>query len=287
LVADKDQHFTLRAEPGAPVAICWRGHEVARLGPGKNLLSPRLQLDRRIDRVSDKGREAVILRLKDWLRKGAETVLGPLRAAGHAAQDPATPPAVRALLALLVDEGGIVARDSAAGALAALDKEQRRAVTKLGVRIGALDLFMPGVLKPEAMRWRAAFRATAAGQPMPELPAHNAVVLPTPPDRALLARLGFRAAGPQMIRVDMAERIAHRAHEARTAGEAQEPLDPALVISLGLAPEAVGKLMRDIGFRPSEAAPYWVWSGRERRRRPRAPDKGSHHFAALAGLRRG
>jgi ATP-dependent RNA helicase SUPV3L1/SUV3 len=245
-------------------------------------------LDRRIDRVSEKGREAVILRLKDWLRTGAEAVLGPLRAAGHAAQDPAAPAAVRALLALLVDEGGIVAREAVAGALAALDKEQRRAVKKHGVRIGALDLYMPAVLKPEAMRWRAAFRAAAANRPMPALPPHNAVVLPTPEDRALLARLGFRAAGLQMIRVDMAERIAHRAHEARaTPGDERAPVDPAFVTSLGLLPETVAKLMRDIGFRPTEAAPFWIWRGRERWRQPRAPERTSTHFAALAALKRG
>ena len=46
--------------------------------------------------------------------------------------------------------------------------------------------------------------------------------------------------------------------------------------------------MRDIGFRPNEAAPGWIWRGRERRRRPRAPEApGSNHFAALAGLKRG
>src|SRR6202008_3168365 len=104
---------------------------------------------------------------------------------------------------------------------------------------------------------------------------------------ALLARLGFRAAGPQMIRVDMAERIAHRAHEAPAADDEKEPVDPALVTSLGLLPEAVAKLMRDIGFHQSEAAPYWVWRGRERRRRPRGPEKTSAHFPALAGLKRG
>ena len=32
LVADTDEHFTLRTEAGAPVALLWRGHEVARLG---------------------------------------------------------------------------------------------------------------------------------------------------------------------------------------------------------------------------------------------------------------
>ena len=52
LVADTDEHFTPAHRAGQPVAILWRGHEVARLGPGKNLLSPRVLLDRRIDRVS-------------------------------------------------------------------------------------------------------------------------------------------------------------------------------------------------------------------------------------------
>ncbi len=65
LVADTDDHFSLRTEPGKEVAILWRGHEVARLGPGKNLLSPRVILDRRIERVSDRSREAVIDRLKN------------------------------------------------------------------------------------------------------------------------------------------------------------------------------------------------------------------------------
>ena len=88
-----------------------------------------------------------------------------------------------------------------------------------------------------------------------------------------------------MIRVDMAERIARRAHEARAAGTS-EAIDPALVTSLGLQPAAVARLMRDIGFQPDEAAPGWVWRGRERRRRPRAPAKESPAFAALAALKR-
>ena len=66
---------------------------------------------------------------------------------------------------------------------------------------------------------------------MPELPPQSSVVLPRPVDPALLARLGFRAAGPQMIRVDMAERMAANAHEARQGGE---PVNTALVTSLGL-----------------------------------------------------
>ena len=287
LVADSDDHFSLRTDPGAPVAILWRGHEVARLVPGKNLLSPRIQLDRRIERVSTKGREAVIERLKDWVREQVEASLSPLRSAGHAAQDPATPAAVRSVLAMLVDEGGIVDREQVAQPLAALDREQRRAISALGVRIGALDLFMPTVLKPEAMRWRTALRASAAGAVMPQLPSPASVVIATPEgeERTTMSRLGFRTIGPQMLRVDMAERLARHAHQVR-GGKDGEPVNAELATSLGLKPESVARLMRDLGFRRREESDGWIWRGRSPRRW-RAESRGSSAFAALSELKRG
>jgi ATP-dependent RNA helicase SUPV3L1/SUV3 len=142
------------------------------------------------------------------------------------------------------------------------------------------------VLRPEARRWRAALRSAAAGAPMPALPPESSVVLPIPPDkdRDLLTRLGFRALGPQMLRVDLAERLAKHAHEAR-AGKQPQVVDEALITSLGLQPQAVAKLLKDIGFRPSAGEAGWVWRGKVRERR-QAPADPSHAFAALAGLRR-
>ena len=220
LVADTDDHFALRTEAGQPVAILWRGHEVARLGPGKNLLSPahparpahRPRLGQG-PRGGDPAPQGLAARRR---RSGARAA--PRRRPRRPGSGGAAPRCARCSPCWSTKAGSSRARPSPAP-LAALDREQRRAVTRLGVRIGALDLFMPAVLKPEAMRWRAALRAAAAGAPMPALPPDASVVLPTPADRALLTRLGFRAAGPQMIRVDIAERIAARAHEARAAGE--------------------------------------------------------------------
>jgi ATP-dependent RNA helicase SUPV3L1/SUV3 len=287
LAADSDDHFTLRTEAGQPVAVLWRGHEVARLGPGKNLLSPRVTIDRRLDRLSERARDIVVERLNLWVRHQVEHSLATLRAAGLAAQDRAAPAAVRSILAMLVDEGGIVAREAVAKPLASLDREQRRSIARLKVRIGALDLFMPEVLKPEARRWRSALRAAASNAPMPELPPEAAVVLPTPSEgvRAPLFRLGFRCVGPQMLRVDLVERLAKHAHEAR-AGKAQPVVDQALATSLGLRPQAIARLMRDLGFRPSEGEAGWIWRGQARR--PEQSKTGPPNaFAALAGLRRG
>jgi ATP-dependent RNA helicase SUPV3L1/SUV3 len=289
LVADRDEHFALRGEAGAPVALLWRGHEVARLGPGKNLLSPRVLIDRRLDRLSGRGRDAVVERLNLWVRHQVERALGPLREAGLAAHDPATPPAARSILAMLVDEGGIVSRDAVARPLAGLGREQRRLITKLRIRIGALDLFMPDVLKPEARRWRTALRAAASGEAMPPLPPESAVVLPCPEngERRHLQRLGFRPLGPQMLRVDLVERLARHAHEARSGGGEAPVVDEALATSLGLQPQAVARLMRDLGFRAAQGDRAWVWRGPERRRRGERKADPSHAFAALAGLKRG
>ena len=290
LVADTDDHFTLRTEAGQPVAVLWRGHEVAWFGPGKNLLSPRVLIDRRLDRLSERGREAVVQRLNLWVRHQVERALGALRAVGMAGQDPATPPQVRSILAMLVDEGGILAREAVAKPLSSLEREQRRMITGLKIRIGALDLFLPDMLKPEARRWRTALRAAAAGEPMPALPPESTVVLPAPANggRQLLTRLGFRALGPQMLRVDLVERLARHAHEAR-AGKDRPVVDEALATSLGLQPLAVARLMRDLGFRPAEGEQAWVWRGGGGRRRPRTGKDvgGSGAFAALAELRRG
>jgi hypothetical protein len=57
-----------------------------------------------------------------------------------------------------------------------------------------------------------------------------------------------------------------------------------LATSVGLAPEAVARLMKDLGFRPGDAEAPWVWRGQKRRRAERRADP-SHAFAALAGLR--
>jgi ATP-dependent RNA helicase SUPV3L1/SUV3 len=204
-----------------------------------------------------------------------------------AAQDGGSGPAVRSVLAMLVDEGGIIARAEVAKPLAMLDREQRRGIARLKVRIGALDLFMPEVLKPEAMRWRTALKAAAAGVAMPELPPASSVVLDTPGEerRALLTRLGFRALGPQMVRVDLVERLATHAHEAR-AGKREDVVDQPLATSLGLQPQTIGRLMKEVGFQPSTSAAGWIWRGRSRRRPEAQPDP-RHAFAALAGLKRG
>jgi len=146
------------------------------------------------------------------------------------------------------------------------------------------------------MRWRLALLAARHGNMMPPLPKPGAVMLdrPDPLLRAAALRAGFRELGDQLLRVDLVERLARQAHDAR---EGQRPFvpDPSLSTSLGLKPDAVARLMRTLGFALHKRADVgrddagglataWLWRGRrpDRVDAPRA--RPGNAFGALARL---
>jgi ATP-dependent RNA helicase SUPV3L1/SUV3 len=260
LAADEDNLFTLATDADRPVAIFWRGDVVARLEKGRTLLTPRIRLHRALDALLPTDKSAVEARLSAWLDQTIARQLGTLAAISAAARDPAQPPALRALLAPLAEAGGSIDRRAADGALTGLDRPLRQAATKLGVKIGALDIYAPALLKPEPMRWRIALAAAQEEVAMPELPPMGAVSLPTPAatrEFEAFSRAGYRPLGAQMLRIDLAERLARIAHEGRSGngdGRTGFAPDPTLATSLGLRPPSFVQLMLALGFRPAGAA---------------------------------
>ena len=111
---------------------------------------------------------------------------------------------------------------------------------------------------------------------------------------------GYRRAGGQAIRLDMAEKLFRAAHEQRArAGARSFPIDAALATSMGLQPDNFRHLMRDAGFRPGQSrslpegafgppAPItWSWRPPRKDRIERRAPAGRVRegaFAALAGL---
>jgi ATP-dependent RNA helicase SUPV3L1/SUV3 len=254
---------------------------LARLAAGRTLLEPALRTARPLDRLSAGTRARLRARLERWLESQVARHLRPLQALAAAASDPSTSPGARALAAMLTDAGGVLPRKSALGAIAHLEQPDRQALRKLRVRLGPLDLFLPPLLKPAAQLWRAALIAVRQGQPLPALPPAGAATLNGGADHRGAA-LAYRLAGSTWVRIDLADRLASHARKIRAAG-GDDPLDAALVTSIGLDDAAVASLMGDIGFtRTGEA---WRW--RARRGRPPSPrSTGSHAFAGLASLQK-
>ena len=292
LAADEDAGFSLATDVGRPVALFWQGDVVARLTKGKDLLHPRIELHRAVERLPAAERDAVCERLRRWLDAGVARHLAPLVAMTAAARDREQPAAVRALLAPLADASGVMPRRGLEPVLEALDKALRPTINRLGVRIGTLDIFAPGLIKPEPVRWRLALAAAQDGATMPALPPTGAVSVTTPGDAATCAAFvaaGFRPLGAQMLRVDQVERLARNAHDARGDGKSgRRPFvpDPNLPVSLGLGSASFQQLMLALGFRRTEEG--WLWRGKPASAPARpatVQPRPGNAFGALAGLR--
>lgn len=276
-------------------AITRDGQIVATLRPGRSRSWPRIELARELSALAPAPRERLAGALEAWL-EAQLSPLGSLARLEAAARDPSTGPELRALLLMLVEGGGIARREEAG--LMHLPPEKRRLLRKLGVTVGTLDIFVPPLLKPAPRRL-----LHAIGADRRTLSPDMAAVLPGQgPIPA-----GYRRVGPQMIRIDMAERLLREAHNARMSGGKKRrfPIASALATSMGLTPPAFARLLRDGGFHPAPsrrlaegahgppAPDLWSWRPPrpasdwhvpEQRRRPADPNS---PFAALADLAQG
>jgi ATP-dependent RNA helicase SUPV3L1/SUV3 len=284
-----DVALALQTPAGAAPALLWQGHAVARLVRGPSLTRPLVQLHPAIKRFDPALVQAVRDRLSAFVAAMLARHAAPLAAMADASGDLFTPPAVRALLAAITDGAGQVQRHAIDAQLTALPPDERRLLKSYGLLIGSLDIFQPQLLKPEAVRWRAALLAAWRGQMLPPLPAAGAVCVGGG-DPAGLRIAGFRPAGEQWLRADMVERLARQAHAARLLAEAPpalaetgdeaadappDPLpgfaiDPALATSLGLGEAGRRRLLAALGFKAlgSDGA-RWRWTGKVQRSRPK------------------
>ncbi|WP_347304524.1 helicase-related protein [Croceibacterium sp. TMG7-5b_MA50] len=273
------------------------GRAIATLERGRTLSRPRLKLARELTQLEAGQRTRLADALAAWL-EARLALLAPLRRIEDAAADPATGTELRAVLLTLAAGGGIVPRADAG--MQHLPKDRRPLLRRLGVTVGALDLFVPALLKPAA---RALLHALAPVAPLN--PGMEPVVTGA---RERFA--GYRRAGRQQVRLDMVERVVRAAFDARGAG-GRRPfvLDLSLATSMGLQAPTLQALLRDAGFRPAgnprpladgqfgpPAPQRWTWrpvraDERRNERHGKPPEDTravplpeGNAFAALAGL---
>lgn len=277
LLGAPDTDFALMDEAGQTPGINWQGNPIAMLLAGPSLTNPEIRLDRALLSFGQDVQKQIAERLARWMEAQKEKHLLPLTKMAASASDPEVPAVVRAVFAQLADAGGIIARTELDSALAHIDKDQRHLLRRAGIDIGVLDIYHPGLLKPGAARWRAVLSAARLAKPCLPLPQPGLTLIAAGDKQEQMgARIaGFRGFGEQMLRIDMAERMARTAHEAIAKGEAFTAQCPQIV-SLGLSEAAFLQLMRAAGFRPVEAQTEggvnWTFRGRQKAR-PNQPQR--------------
>ncbi len=290
LEAAPDAAFTLSPDH----AIVWSEAPVARLRPGASLIRPSIEV---IDTEFLDGaqRERIRLRLQAWLDARLAQDLAPLFAAVARASADAS---LRGPLHRLQEAGGVVVGATEADIEPAL----RGALKAVGVRAGRFALYIPDLLKPRAAAWRAQLWAIRARIPTPALPNPGQVSLPCPDQRQadFLAMMGWVPAGPVLLRLDIAERVA--AELAYSTRGKPAPLPLAMAQRLGVRAEIMPAVLRGLGLRilPAPLLAPEIYGpppppmiAQPKRRpveakqpAPLPPPRPDSPFAALAALRR-
>jgi ATP-dependent RNA helicase SUPV3L1/SUV3 len=273
--------------------LTWDGVPIARLAPGATPLRPTVRvLDSEF--LDGAERERIRKRLQAWLDRRIGADLAPLFAAEAAAR---ASPMLRGPLHRLTESLGVIP---------GLDEETlapavRAALRALGVRSGRFALFMPALLKPRANALRMLLWALFRGIGTTALP--DAALVSVPADQTawpsgFAAAAGWVEAGPILLRLDIAEKVAGELGYRLHRGPAAIPFG--LASRFAVKADLLPAVLRHLGFRvlPAAAlepdqigppAPPMLTPLRRRRQAPDRPPpvvRAGSPFAALAALRR-
>ena len=236
LTSASDAAFSLDARG----AILWRGAAVGRLLPGERLASPSVEA-LPSELLDPPRRERVRRRLADWANAHIEEALAPLFEALRAK----TRGAARGLVYLLAESLGSAPRRSMRASIQALTSEDRRELSKLQVVLGRRHVFIPGLLKPEALRVRATLYQARhpSGAPLPVGPPS---LRGGAPHSERDAACGYELVAGLLIRIDALETLIGTAHSLARRGKLQAT--PALATIVRCAPEAMSAVLQALGF---------------------------------------
>jgi ATP-dependent RNA helicase SUPV3L1/SUV3 len=250
----EDSAFTLGADSEGRPAVLWDGSVLGLIGKGRSLMQPVFRPTKAVSGLEGDALRAITERAESWISGQIDKHLGGVAGLGILGQDAATDGNVRALAVQLAEAGGIAGRNYLAETLAALPKDSRGTARKSGIVFGALDVFHHAALKPAAVRWRMALFAARNDKPMADLPPESAVHLKEWNFASIAdcRNAGYRRIADEYLRIDLAERVIKKAHEAR--GQAIDfGLDMTFATSLGVSEMGLNALMRDAGFRRVDA----------------------------------
>ena len=237
------QVYALEAAPDTALGwtddhrITWDGAPVARLRPGPTLLRPHVEVSDS-EFLDGPQRERVRQRLQHFVTGLVESELASLfRAEEASAHDPA----LRGVLHQIAEAGGVLPAVPSAPA------PLRAALKARGVRAGQFAWFLPALLKPRAAARRAALWALAARVPTPALPPPGVVATAPFGPPGFAAAMGFVEAGPVLIRLDVAERVAAEMAWLTRGGPAILP--QGLASRLAVRAEQLPAVLRALGLR--------------------------------------
>ena len=268
---------------GPKGTLIWLGAEIASLEAGADILSPQIRVVNE-ELVDGEMRKRIETRLRTWLTGEMEERLGPLLAIRTAELEGAA----RGIGFQVLEGIGGVSADQIGGLRRDLDDEQRKSLARLGIRFGTETVFLPVLLKPKVVEFRAMLWSVFSGQfPEEGPPPAGRVMITRAEDAsdAFYLAIGYKRVGGHAVRADMLERVAQMVRQAAREGAFAISAD---MLSLaGVGHEAMAEILKDLGYRRGEDVeeqPRFIARRRqEQKRRPEGARKTEQKGKSEAG----
>ena len=144
---------------GPKGTVIWLGAEIASLEAGADILTPQVRVVNE-ELVDGEIRKRIEARLRNWLTEELDDRLGPLLAIKTAELEGAA----RGIGFQVLEGIGGISAEQISGLRRELDDEQRKSLARLGIRFGTETVFLPVLLKPKVMEFRAMLWSVFSGQ---------------------------------------------------------------------------------------------------------------------------
>jgi len=130
--------------------IYWNKHAIGRLSPGKDYLSPNLEVI--VDDILEKNqRKKLITFLEKWLNNKIKDVLKNLIDLKNLKEKNSS---IKALAYQLYENNGVLKRDYVSEYIKNLGQNERKILRDLGVKFGRYHVFLHKLLKPDSVSLR-------------------------------------------------------------------------------------------------------------------------------------
>ncbi len=238
LAAAEDDEFALSPDG----KFLWRGGVVGCLAAGESVLDPLIEVSSG-HFLETPFRETIRRRLMTFWGMEKRRRLAPILRARHAEFDGAA----RGLIYQLCEALGMLAADDVAAQSAHLSGADRKALAKLGVRLGTETIYLDGMMKRESASLAALLWSIHHKVAVPQLPGGVAAPRAAAISDAAYRAIGYRVLGPRILRVDKVEALAAAAR--RLAREGSFTVTPELQALASASRHDLPAMLTVLGYR--------------------------------------
>jgi ATP-dependent RNA helicase SUPV3L1/SUV3 len=235
---------------------------ISRLVRGADLVHPEVAVTAK--ELGSGARSRLQRRLVAWVRDLFSEMLGSLRHPSLGALSPAG----RGIVYQLEQGLGSVRAADAGAQIGRLTAEDRERLLAVGLRFGALSVYLPSQLEPKAVEQRVAFFRAFHGDAPSLVPGEPSFAADARFDRAAYTALGYSVFGPRALRADVAEEVRGCLREG---GSGVFELPSELAARVGCRTDEIVPVVEAFGYRAIDASRV-IRRKRRRRSRKRSPN---------------